>query len=98
MPTTKPKRPAVDFTALTKLFYLAADPARAQILLMLGEGEHHVGDLCDEVGHSMLELSYHLRLLQIAGLVEFRWNGKRDVYMLTDAGRELLGVIEALGA
>jgi DNA-binding transcriptional ArsR family regulator len=98
MPPTKPERRRVDFAALAGVFRAAAEPTRARVLLMLGDGDRHVGALCAEVGLSMAAISHHLRLLRLTGLVDFRRDDKRKVYTLTDAGRAIRGAVETLGS
>jgi DNA-binding transcriptional ArsR family regulator len=45
----------------------------------------------------MSALSVHLKMLQLGRLVDFRRDGKRVFYALTDADRELRDAIETLG-
>jgi DNA-binding HxlR family transcriptional regulator len=101
MPKTKRKRPAVDFAALAELaerLRHARNPAWIRILLSLGDGVRSIRELAAEYGCKSTTLSNGLALMKAAGLIEGDRDGQRHVYSLTDAGRELLGVIEAIGA
>jgi DNA-binding transcriptional ArsR family regulator len=51
------------------------------------------GALRSEIAGSMTALSRHLALLRRAGLVVPRRDGQRNVYALTDAGRDLRRVL-----
>ena len=88
----------IKFAARAVLFHAVDEPIRAQILLLLGDGERTVDDLGAEIGCNPAVLSKHLRLLRLAGLVGVRQDGWYHAYTLTDAGRELRDVIEVLGA
>src|SRR5207253_2881320 len=68
---------------------LVADPARLRILLLLADGERHVGAIRAEVGGSLSYLSVNLALLRGAGLVEGRRAGHRISYAPTAAGHAL---------
>ncbi|HHW73435.1 MAG TPA: winged helix-turn-helix transcriptional regulator [Firmicutes bacterium] len=59
-------------------FHVLADPIRLQILLLLKEQEMCVGALADVLGVNQPTVSYHLKRLHKAGLIERRaentWN------------------------
>src|SRR4051812_8533613 len=58
-----------------------SDPTRLQILLMLAEGERHVGAICDALGdQSQPAVSHHLALLRHGSIVTPRREGKTLVY------------------
>jgi DNA-binding transcriptional ArsR family regulator len=59
-----------------------ADPTREQIVRLLAEGEHSVGQIADRLPVSRPAVSKHLRLLEDAGVVAFRTEGTRNVYAL----------------
>jgi DNA-binding transcriptional ArsR family regulator len=99
MPTTQPEHSGpIGVAALAALFQLVANPTRAQILPMLGDGEHSVHEIVAEVGHSRVALGHHTTALRLISLIDFRQDGKRHVYALTEAGRAMRGAIEMLGA
>ena len=66
-----------------------SDLTRLRVLLLLGDAERSVGDLRSEISCSMTAISRHLALLRLAGLIVPTRNGPRNVYALTDAGRDL---------
>ena len=59
-----------------------ADPARLRILAVLGDASHCVCDINDAVPLAPNLLSYHLRVLHDAGLVEGDRRGKWVWYRL----------------
>src|SRR3954454_10582098 len=97
MPKSKRRR-TVDFAALAARLRPAADPTRVHELLRLGDGERSAGELVAASGLSLSAMSYHLAALRVAGVVESRRDDKWVFYRLTEVGREMLRVIEALGA
>ena len=74
----------------------ASDPTRLQILLMLLEGERHVGSLGEDLSMSQPAISHHLALLRHGGLIIPRRQGKNNYYVLTDAGRELTTMVQSM--
>jgi DNA-binding transcriptional ArsR family regulator len=74
----------------------ASDPTRLQILLMLLEGESHVGSLGEDLSMSQPAISHHLTLLRHGGLITPRRQGKSNYYVLTDAGRELATMVQSM--
>jgi DNA-binding transcriptional ArsR family regulator len=75
----------------------AADTNRVRILTLLAEGERNVGEICDELGQSQPAISHHLNLLHFGGAIERRREGRSNFYALTDAGRRLAELAEAVG-
>ena len=68
----------------TQLFRLLGEPTRLRIALLLANaGEMHGRELEGRLGLSEPGVSNHLRLLRLAGLVEFRQEGKRHYHRLT---------------
>jgi DNA-binding transcriptional ArsR family regulator len=59
-----------------------ADPTRLRILQRLSEGEGTVTDLMRHVDLSQPLVSWHLRRLRVAGLVETRRSGREVVCSL----------------
>jgi DNA-binding transcriptional ArsR family regulator len=73
-----------------------SDPTRLQIILMLSEGEKHVGALCETLNQSQPATSHHLALLRHGSIIAPRRQGKNNFYALTDAGEELAAVVKTL--
>ena len=59
-----------------------ANGRRAEIVDVLAQGERHVEDLADEIGQSVANTSFHLRVLAGAGLVTTRREKTRIYYRL----------------
>jgi DNA-binding transcriptional ArsR family regulator len=70
-----------------------SDPTRLQVILMLAEGEKHVGAVCDQVNMSQPAVSHHLALLRHGRIIAPRRQGKNNFYGLTDAGEKLAAVV-----
>jgi ArsR family transcriptional regulator len=73
-----------------RFFAALSDPIRLRILDQLGFGESCVCDLQDAVGIAPNLLSYHLRVLREAGLVEASRRGRWVDYHLV---REAFDVV-----
>ena len=68
----------------TQLFRLLGEPTRLRIALVLADaGEMHSRALEGRLGLSEPRVSSHLKWLRLAGLVEFRQEGKRHYHRLT---------------
>ena len=68
-----------------------SDPTRLQVILILADGERHVGALCSQLSQSQPAVSHHLALLRVSGLIESRREGKHNFYSVrTDHFGELL--------
>src|SRR4051794_41232265 len=63
-----------------------SDPTRLQVILMLTDGEKHVGALSDELKQSQPAVSHHLALLRHGGIIVPRRQGKNNFYGFTHAG------------
>jgi DNA-binding transcriptional ArsR family regulator len=63
-------------------FSVLAEPARRDILDLLREGEHSVGELVGALGLSQPGVSKHLRVLRDAGFVAVRPDAQRRFYGL----------------
>jgi DNA-binding transcriptional ArsR family regulator len=68
------------------VFGLLSATVRLHIVWLLASGERDVSTLADEVGQTIATVSHHLAKLKLAGLVRSRRAGKRQVYLVTDAG------------
>ena len=73
-----------------------SDPTRLHIILMLAEGEKHVGGICKTLKQRQPATSHHLALLRLGGLIAPRRQGKNNFYALTEAGEQLASIIKHL--
>src|SRR5215831_19785960 len=73
-----------------------SDPTRLQVILILAEGERHVGALCAQLSQSQPAVSHHLALLRHGGIIAPRRQGKNNFYSLTDTGSSLATVVKNL--
>jgi len=69
-------------------FAALADPARLEILTLLGAEPRCVCELRDDLGMASNLLSYHLRILRQAGFVHGERHGRRIEYRLEDGAFE----------
>jgi ArsR family transcriptional regulator, arsenate/arsenite/antimonite-responsive transcriptional repressor len=63
-------------------FHALSDPLRLQVLEQLRSGEQCVCDLCEVLEVPQSKLSFHLKTLKDAGLIEGRQQGKWMYYRL----------------
>jgi len=80
MPTAT--RSAPDLDRAVALFHALSDTTRLSILEMLRGGERCVCELQDELAAAQSRLSFHLRVLKDAGLVEDRRDGRWSYYRI----------------
>ena len=73
-----------------------SDPTRLQVILILDEGERHVGALRAQLSQSQPAVSHHLALLRHGGIIAPRRQGKNNFYSLTDTGTDLADVVKNL--
>ena len=73
-----------------------SDATRLQVILLLAEGERHVGDLSESLNQSQPAVSHHLALMRHGGIVVPRRQGKNNYYSLTDSGEILAKVVRAM--
>ncbi|WP_296367797.1 metalloregulator ArsR/SmtB family transcription factor [Vulcanococcus sp. Clear-D1] len=59
-----------------------AEPIRLQLIEVLGNGERCVCELTSELGMAQSKLSFHLRVLKEAGLLNAREEGRWVYYSL----------------
>ncbi len=64
-------------------FHVLSDPIRLRIVLLLQKQERCVGELCEILQLSQPKVSYHLKLMLIAGLISRRTEGTWCYYRLT---------------
>ena len=90
MPTSSPPVPANSGAALglpptdqaLTLLKALADPLRLQVIQALSQGECCVCELTDELDLAQSRLSFHLRVLREAGLIQAREQGRWVYYRL----------------
>ena len=75
-----------------------SDATRLQVILMLAEGEKHVGAICEQLNMSQPAVSHHLALLRHGGIIAPRRQGKNNFYGLTEAGEDLAKVVHDIMA
>src|SRR3954447_9575624 len=73
-----------------------SDPTRLQVILMLSEGEKHVGAVCEQMNMSQPAVSHHLALLRHGSIIAPRRQGKNNFYGLTEEGEELAKIVKGL--
>jgi DNA-binding transcriptional ArsR family regulator len=73
-----------------------SDPTRLQVVLLLSEGEQHVGSLCEQLSQSQPAVSHHLALMRHGGVILSRRQGKNNYYSLTEKGQDLSKVVKAM--
>ena len=80
--TTAIRTAAPDLDRAVALFHALSDATRLAILEMLRGGERCVCELQDELDAAQSRLSFHLRVLREAGLVEDRKEGRWSYYRI----------------
>jgi DNA-binding transcriptional ArsR family regulator len=73
-----------------------SDATRVRVLLMLSEGERHVGALCEEMSQTQPAVSHHLALLRHGGIVTVQRRGKNKYYALDEMGVVLAKIVKAV--
>ena len=73
-----------------------SDPTRLQVILILADGERHVGALCAQLSQSQPAVSHHLALLRHGNIIAPRRQGKNNFYALTEAGEQLASVVKTI--
>ena len=95
---TKAQKGAADRLKMAQraatLLKQVSDATRLQIILMLSEGEKHVGALCESLEQSQPAVSHHLALLRHGSIIVPRRQGKNNFYALTETGESLAGVVK----
>ena len=70
------------FDAFGEVAKALSNGRRAQLIDVLAQGERNVDELSTEIGQSVANTSFHLRVLATAGLVTTRREGTRIFYRL----------------
>jgi ArsR family transcriptional regulator len=86
-----PPAPSVDADQARLLLRALADPIRLQVIEALGSGERCVCDLTAALGLAQSKLSFHLKVLKEAGLLQDRQQGRWIYYRLRSEPLEALG-------
>jgi len=85
-PSTSPELATRDLRLLRDLYRALADPTRLRICAILGEsGPLPVNELSARFGLSQPLVSWHLRILKTAGLVDMRPHGREKLCALRPA-------------
>jgi ArsR family transcriptional regulator len=88
----------VEVEVAARVFAALADPARVRILAVLADAQQCVCDIQSAAPMPANLLSYHLKTLREAGLIEGSRRGRFIDYRLTDTAAELLcGGLAAAG-
>jgi ArsR family transcriptional regulator, arsenate/arsenite/antimonite-responsive transcriptional repressor len=86
--------PAPDLIRLARVFHALSDETRLCLVAMLRDGERCVCDLTEALAAGQSRLSFHLKTLKDAGLVQDRRDGRWSYYSLVPGALE--GLDEAL--
>lgn len=74
---------ALDIAEVTRFLTAIGDPVRLQILFLLGEkGEINMGDVAEHFHLSRPAISYHLKVLKEAGVLDNKKVGQEMFYRL----------------
>ncbi len=96
-PESTEKGPSSQIRQAAELLKQVSDPTRLQVLMLLTERERNVSELCEDLGStSQPAVSHHLALLRHGRLIEPRRTGKHNFYYLTETGRELAQIVNAI--
>ena len=71
-----------DLTRLARVFHALSDETRLCLIAMLRDGERCVCDLTAALDAGQSRLSFHLKTLKAAGLVQDRREGRWSYYSL----------------
>ena len=79
--------------SLIGILQLIANKCRFRIICTLTRGEFCVNDIAEIIGETKVSnISQHLKMLRLAGIIASRREGKRTVYRLTD--ERIHGMVE----
>ncbi len=79
---------ACDLDQVRQLFKALADPVRLEVVQALGRGERCVCELSQGLGLAQSRLSFHLKVMREAGLIEAREQGRWVYYRLRPGALE----------
>ena len=84
---------------MAQLCHALSDETRLQLVELLAEGEQCVCDLTDTLKSSQSRLSFHLKTLKEAGLLQDRREGRWVYYSLDPAAlEELKAMLQSIKA
>ena len=87
------------FDGFAEVAKAMANGRRAELIDVLAQGERHVEELAAEIGQTVANTSFHLRVLAGAGLVATRRDGTRIYYRLaSDRVGELWAALRDVAA
>lgn len=75
-------------TRIARVFHALSDETRVCLVAMLRDGERCVCDLTGALGTGQSRLSFHLKTLKDAGLVQDRREGRWSYYSLVPGALE----------
>lgn len=86
-----------DLTATARVFHALSDETRLAVVLRLRDGERCVCELMNEVDAAQSRLSFHLKVLRDAGIVDCRREGRWAYYWLKpDTFEEVTEAVKSL--
>ncbi len=85
-----------DVDPISSLFKVLSDPVRVRILKALELCDLCVCVLVEITDYKYPALSYHLKLLKDAGIVDSRREGNFQIYYLTDQGAKTVSALHGL--
>ena len=85
-----------DLTRLARIFHALSDETRLCLVAMLRDGERCVCDLTAALDAGQSRLSFHLKTLKDAGLVQDRREGRWSYYSLVPGAFD--GLDDAISA
>ena len=85
-----------DVSPISSLFKLLSDPVRVRILKALELCDLCVCVLVEITDYKYSALSYHLKLLKEAGIVDSRRDGNFQIYYLTGSGIKIISSLNIL--
>ena len=80
----------IDRSRLSAIFHALSDETRLAIVERLRRGECCVCELMDQLDAAQSRLSFHLKVLREAGLIDCRREGRWAYYWLVPEGVEAL--------
>lgn len=87
----------LDLGRASRLFHALSDETRLEIVRCLAGGERCVCELTDDLEAAQSRMSFHLKTLREAGLVDDRKDGRWVYYTLNREALEAIeGVLDAL--
>lgn len=87
-----------DATAAARMFHALSDETRVALVQRLRSGERCVCELMDQLDAAQSRLSFHLKVLREAGIVDCRREGRWAYYWLRpDAFDDLAEALKLLG-